>query len=404
MKIIFDNPKALERGLTLFIKEAQLKKDIQELIDSIYDNPEQYNTILKPLFSDKYLREYYDAVTILELLTNIYYHYKIKDSKTFLHYFCKDFNRIYNEWVTIFPLDYNEIFSKPLTSSVKFGRRVKILPQAKNYKLLGNLLSKEYKTPDLKEDMEDYQRRKRKTLINNPLLCIKFHGTRDAWLGESLRVFRYFKWLQDVFVAAENKRNKTFNANQEMTKHFYFLNLKKGALEALPLWEGSKCLFKSSDQLFVSFKKKHLEFFIQLIFDDIEEKLFGRIFNALHFFSKGFNSGDDLGRFIYYVFAMESLFTKRGMPIAASLADNISLLCYPPAKRLEIYRVIKKIYNYRSDIVHSGKHIIDSELLSQTEEISSRAIVSSLEWFRKAKKSCNLEDSFFDYLLTLKLK
>ncbi len=118
MKVIFDNPKALERGLTLFIKEAESKSDIQELIDSIYDNPKQYSAILKPLFANKYLREYYDAVTILELLTNIYYHYKIKDSKTFFHYFCKDFNRIYNEWVAIFPLDYNEIFSKPLTSSI----------------------------------------------------------------------------------------------------------------------------------------------------------------------------------------------------------------------------------------------------------------------------------------------
>lgn len=405
-KLTFNNTQALEKGLELFIKDAESKADVQELYEYISDDPERYNGIFKLFFLNSYLHEYYDAGTILDMLISIYYTYKIKDGKELLHQFRTLFNKVFNEWVAIFPLDYNTIFSKPLTSLQfkRFGKKVLVIPPTKDFKLLRALLAKEYKGLDSRESFDDFQRRNRSTLINNPLLCIRFHGARDVVLGQTLKPYRYFKWLQEVFVASVGGREEMFNANQVMTEHFYLLNLKQGELESYPLREGSKCLLRLSDEFFTFLKKMHMVFFIELIFKKTEDKFFSRIFNSLYFFSKGFNSTDKLSRFVFYVFSMESLFTMRGAPIAASLAENIALLCYPAPKRLEVYKLIKQIYSYRSDIVHSGKHNVDTELLNKTEAIASLAIVGSLNWFRLSKKEPDLEKIFFDYLLSEKLK
>ena len=405
-KITFKNTEILKRKLELFIKDAQSNADAQNLIDFIYDNPERYDSILKPFFSNSYLREYYDAKAIVELLVSIYYAHKIKDGKEFLHQFSKNLNRVFNEWVAIFPLDYNTLFSKPLTfiNFKRFGHEVLIIPPTKDFKLLSSLLVKEYKSSNPEEDFEDFHRRKRNTLVDNPLLCIRYHGTRNVVLGQVLKHYRYFKWLQEVFIASINGREELFNLNQATTEHYYLLNLKQGELEPYPLWEGSKCLLRVSDELFSFLNKMHMAFFVELIFNKVEDRLFDRIFNSLYFFSKGFNSLDKLSRFVFYVFSMESLFTMRGAPIASSLAENIALLCYPTLKRLEVYKLIKQIYNFRSEIVHSGKHNIDTELLKKTEEIASYAIACSLDWFRRSKKESDLEEMFFDYLLSKKLK
>jgi len=127
-----------------------------------------------------------------------------------------------------------------------------------------------------------------------------------------------------------------------------------------------------------------------------------RLHKVLRLFSKGFNERENLERFIFYIIALEALFcTDRNTPIRTTLADYVSVLIESPAKRLDTHKRIKKLYDIRSNLFHSGQSVIDEK---SVDDLQSYLVRTLIEIFRIIKeKEPSSEEAFQDRILKMKI-
>ena len=95
-----------------------------------------------------------------------------------------------------------------------------------------------------------------------------------------------------------------------------------------------------------------------------------------------------LKKFIFYIIALESLFsTDRNTPIRATLADYVSVLIESPTKRLDTHKRIKKLYDIRSSLFHSGQSAISKESIEDLELYLVRTLVKIFQIVRDSEPS-----------------
>jgi hypothetical protein len=99
--------------------------------------------------------------------------------------------------------------------------------------------------------------------------------------------------------------------------------------------------------------------------------------------------GERLSGFLFAVIALESLFSRdAGTP---TLADSIALLTESKMEaRNAVAKRLKKIYDRRSEIVHSGKHEVSSEDLQDAIQFCVRSL---FEIFTFAASWGNTQDA-----------
>jgi hypothetical protein len=91
------------------------------------------------------------------------------------------------------------------------------------------------------------------------------------------------------------------------------------------------------------------------------------------------HEGERLSGFLFAVIALESLFSRdAGTPLRATLADSIALLTESKMEaRNAVAKRLKKIYDRRSEIVHSGKHEVSYEDLQDAIQFCVRSLLPS---------------------------
>ena len=133
--------------------------------------------------------------------------------------------------------------------------------------------------------------------------------------------------------------------------------------------------------------------------------MYNRLKNAVNFFSMAFNSDDNVTSFLFYVISMEAIFSRdKSAPIKATLSDFASILCFPPEQRQNAHHTIRKAYDLRSSIVHSGESFIDRENIEKIKPIAARTIYCSMLLCKELKNDRNnIEEIFFNHLRDRKL-
>jgi hypothetical protein len=128
--------------------------------------------------------------------------------------------------------------------------------------------------------------------------------------------------------------------------------------------------------------------------------MYGRLRNAIKFLSMARNADDDVAGFLFYVVAMESIFSRdKNNPIKTTLADFGAMLCFPPAQRLKAHEKIRNAYDLRSAIVHSGKSSVRKIDVVTAGAFAARAIYAGLALCHQlVNGQGSLEDRFFGNL------
>lgn len=134
--------------------------------------------------------------------------------------------------------------------------------------------------------------------------------------------------------------------------------------------------------------------------------MYGRMKNAIKFFSMALNADDGVSSFLFYVISMESIFSRdKNNPIKVTLADLGAMLCFPPSQRLKAHQRIRDAYDRRSAIVHNGASFVPRNDVNVAKLLAARAIYASLFLCHQLEKSGQgkLEDRFFNHLRDQKL-
>ncbi len=262
-------------------------------------------------------------------------------------------------------------------------------------------------------------------LFNAPILSFEVNGSEQVARRRAMEYYDFFSWVQNLFIALIEKRFAVINESQNICLHFFLMNevnrkiLRFPVRSSLSLKGENRILGELNDDLLRQIKSSDFKEISNLIFledkfksgkkkGEFEVSFFGRIFNSLKFFSKGFSSDDNVARFLFYMISVEALFSKdKYTPLRVTLADCISLLHPVPSERVDIHKKVRNFYDLRSAIVHSGEHKVFSEDVASAEELFSKSIYRCIKLYIKIKStnkdSQGIENLFFDHLLNLKL-
>lgn len=377
---------------------------ISGLYDDVIENPEKYNPLIKELFKIQYIKDNCDIDILIQILDSTNETCKENTKLNFIDTFINIVQSLYIKWVIIFPLDYNTMgFSKPIAGT-KTIQKYKILPPQKTPKQFNNSIKKHFGSIASKTEIIEHQNRQTRGLLTRPLLCVETNGSRVMARQKGYEYYKYFRYIQDLFIAHYGTRSCLFNELSDYNRHFFELNIENGDLDRNSLQGDSKVLWRYDESIFKIFVRNNFTNYANLIFEN-KNKLFDRLYNSLLFFSKGFNEGDKISRFLYYVVSLESIFSKdKYQPIKTTIADYVALLCFKSEARLNIYNKVREIYDVRSAKVHSGQHFITSEIIEEAQNITAKALIESLKLYEKLKSHENPEKEFFNELLNLKLK
>lgn len=240
-----------------------------------------------------------------------------------------------------------------------------------------------------------------KSLSRDVLVTFAAHGTEDQLRFSTLRKFTTLCRLIELFAVLFGEGSMPFTTTYA-TNHCFLLNKRNGELRRFPTLKASAVKSTLNHALLKSMRRPEFAQYLEAITST--ETMYGRLRNAIHFFSKAYNEHDRLSSFLFYVIAMESIFSRdKHTPIKVTLADFGALLCYPPAQRAQAHTTIRELYDTRSGIVHSGSPSVDTNDVSTTKGIAARAIYCSLALCQRLKGEGKLEDRFFNHLRDLRL-
>ncbi len=370
---------------------------------------EEDEDLAKAIYKSKYASDHLDWFYVLQLISVVIDHYyPLKPEE-----FAEKLEEIINEtawqrdYLAIFPLAFREPFRFPrmkssLVRPVIIGEFT-FSPAASSVKAINKITAK-YKYPPINEsDFGHAVRTSQNALSNQILVTFNAHGAEDAlrFSAESKLVFlrRLIEVFATLFGDTAPSLGRTGTAN-----HFFLLNKTTAELRRLPTSRPSSCDFELTADLLKSIKRPEFNSFFTSIFTS-KESMYGRMRNAIKFFTMAFNADDAVTSFLCYVISIESIFSRdKNAPIKSTLSDLASILCFPPEQRLDAYQIIRDVYDLRSSIVHSGASSVETKNVVAARSIAARAIYCSLLLCKDLKEGQGkLEDRFFNHLRDRKL-
>jgi hypothetical protein len=166
--------------------------------------------------------------------------------------------------------------------------------------------------------------------------------------------------------------------------------------------EISNIKFELSKNLLDILKSKDSAARLDVLRTEDENSLRKRIKKSVRLFCRGFNEGDNLNKFIFFIIALESLFSRdKQTPIRATLADYVSIILGKGEEKMAIHKSIRDIYDIRSAIFHSGEEFVPEKSVKELQELTSRSLRWVIDNFGKQRIST--ENRLFEYLLKKKL-
>ncbi len=238
---------------------------------------------------------------------------------------------------------------------------------------------------------------------NEKLSPEQFAAGLEEAIGATAGQREYLAILLEVFACLFAAPSSPLAISRE-ANHFFLLSKTSGEFRRLPSIKPLSIDFEWSDVLLKSIKRPEFGKFFSWI-SSPGDGMHGRLRNAVKFFSMALNSDDNVTSFLFYVVSVEAIFSRdKNNPIKVTLADFGSLLCFPPEQRIEAHSKIRKAYDLRSTIVHSGASSVDRKSVELAREIAARAIYASLYLCTHLEDGPGtIEDRFFNYLRDLRL-
>lgn len=414
----------MDKKIEIKIEKSAVSRAVRKTLETYYNSvgPTGYNwmserpgdweeneELFNSIYKSKYVSRHLDWLYVLQLI------YAVLDNNARLSpdEFAEKLEKIIAEtsgerdYLAIVPLSFRPPFGlhkrkAPLSRPLIIGDFT-FSPAAPTVKAANKIIAKHGFPAIDASDFEHATRTSSDAFSRELLVSFGAHGAED-WLRFTVESkIRVLMRLIEVFANLFGDVKPGFGQTRSV-RHFFLLNKTTKELRRLPAIKPLSLDFELNTSLLASLKKSEFEDF----FDEIsssKESMYNRMRNATKFFSMAFNADDKVSGFLFYVISLESIFSRdKNSPIKATLADLASLLCFPPAQRLNAYDIIRRSYDLRSAIVHSGATSVQDKDIDAIRLIAARAIFSSLFLCRELKVgNGKLEDRFFDHLRDQKL-
>lgn len=315
----------------------------------------------------------------------------------------------YRDYLAIFPLSFKSTLSFGLPSVRKTVVKSRVIgkftisPAAPSSRALNKIIKK-HGFPLIDESSFQHAMRTSNGAFSREMVVtFKIHGTEDQLRWSADTEFRFFRRLIEVFGSLFGDGRSDFGSVAPVN-HFFLLNETSGEFRRFPTRAPSVVDLPLSDKLFQAIGRHAFNDFLSKV-SSSNETMYWRMRNAIKFFSMALNADDDVASFLFYVVAMESIFSKdKNSPIKGTLADLGAMLCFPPAQRLKAYERIRKAYDLRSRIIHSGVSSIGRKDVEIARALAARAIYASLSLCHHLENGQEkLEDRFYGHLRDQKL-
>ena len=392
--------------------DDKLKNDVNSLLrmaryhsklpsEILADNQDKFCGVLAAI--KKHLPVKFDIRDAIDILDDTFASRTSTSRSPFYSDYINNIQNANVKWVAIYPTDFaNNIEYKKFKRTLALGNYSLVSPQntSTNFK---KTLKRCFNLSNVDTALLDhYNRQLGGFLLSNPQLCFLVEGSERLACNTSIGSFKYFRSIIDLYSAHINKR-LPFIIVRETNRHFFLLNSSTGDIKRVPIKGGTKFNVAFNVDFMREFKRHKLARFLNIGLND-KNKLFDKLNNSLHFFSQAFNDDDAITRYLFYIIAIESLFSRdKNTPIRSTLADNVALLCFDKSQRMAKHRRLKEFYDLRSAIVHQGHHKIPVEILEEAEKIASLAILKCLMIYDSLAIKERTEESFFNWILKVKL-
>lgn len=313
------------------------------------------------------------------------------------------------DYLAIFPLSFKPTMSlmllgagKSVVKSCVIGKFT-ISPAVPSSKALNKIVAKHGYPVITESDFQHAMRTSNGALSRGVVVTFDIHGAENQLRCNADIEFTFFRRLLEVFGILFGDERLGFGSGTSVN-HFFLLNKNSGELKRLPTKIPSFVELPLSKSLFQAIRRPAFNDFLSKV-SSSNESMYGRMRNAIKFFSMALNASDNVASFLFYVVAMESIFSRdKNNPIKVTLADLGAMLCFPPAQRLKAHERIRNAYDLRSSIVHSGKSFVRRKDVEVAKALAARAIYASLSLCHQLEDGKGkLEDRFFDHLRNQKL-
>ena len=366
--------------------------------------------LITAIFKSKYVSSHLDPGYVLELVFAVLDH----SPKLTADDFAEKLEQVIldtaakRDYLAIVPLAFSEPLKfHPLQKS-SLQRPISIgdftfSPAASSVKAINKILARHEFAPITDSQFEHAIRTTGGGLSSEILVTFNMHGAEDLLRYSVAAKFRVLCRLIELFANLFADDGASFGQTKAVN-HFFLRSRTGREFRRIPTSKPLSFDFELSVELLKSIKRPELnDFFIDMF--SSKESMYGRMKNAIKFFSMAFNANDDVTSFLFYVIAVESIFSRdKNAPIKATLADLGAMLCFPPDQRHSAYEIIRRAYDQRSSIVHAGVTSVQKEDIRAVRLIAARAIYCSLYLCRELKTGeGKLENKFFDHLRDRKL-
>jgi hypothetical protein len=316
----------------------------------------------------------------------------------------------HRDYLAIFPLGFKQTMTFGLSrrrmSVVKRKSigKFTISPSAPTAKALSKITAGHGFPAVDKSDFWHAMSTSNKAFSRDMLVTFDVHGAEDQLRWNADLEFSYFRRLVEVFGVLFGDAGFGFGPATSVN-HFFLLNKTTGKLRRFPTRAPSLVDLTLDKDLVQAIARPRFNDFLSKLTSSTEG-MYGRLKNAIKFFSMAFDADDGVSSFLFYVISMESIFSRdKNNPIKVTLADLGAMLCFPPGQRLQAHQRIRDAYDLRSAIVHNGTSFVAREDVKIAKFLAARAIYASLFLCSQLEKSGDgkLEDRFFNQLRDQKL-
>lgn len=313
------------------------------------------------------------------------------------------------DYLAIFPVGFKPEWSFGLPGMQKTVVKSKavanfnIAPAAPSLKEFNRIVSKLGYPKINDSDFQHAMRTTNKAFARPMLVTFEVHGSEDLLRRNADFEFTRFRRLVEVFGCLFGGDSSGL-APGIAANHFFLLNKTTGDLRRFATRAPSFVDLSLDETLLKVVGGATFAHFLSQL-SSMSDGMYGRLRNAIKFFSMALNADDNVASFLFYVVAMEAIFSRdKNNPIKVTLADLGAMLCFPPDQRLDAHKRIREAYDMRSAIVHNGASSVGREHVEVARTLAARAIYASLCLCRALEKeSGKLEDHFFNYLRDQKL-
>jgi hypothetical protein len=365
----------------------------------------------KAIGKSKYVSRHLDWFYVLELVYSVLDHHPPLNPAEFAEELEKLIiaTACERDYLAIFPLSFKPTmsFSLPgVRKSVVKNRAIgkfTISPAVVSTRAFNKFVTK-HGFPLIDEsEFQHAMKTSNRAFDREMLVAFEIHGAEDQLRWNADIEFSFFRRLTEVFGCLFGNVSSGFGAGVSVN-HFFLLGKNSGDLRRFPTRAPSFVELPLSDNLFQAIGRPAFYGFLSKV-SSSTETMYGRMRNAIKFFSMALNADDNVASFLFYVVAMESIFSRdKNNPIKVTLADIGAMLCFPPATRLRAHKRIREAYDLRSSIVHSGVSSVTRKDVAAARVLAARSIYASLALCHQLESGQGkLEDRFFDHLRDQKL-